>query len=83
MSLPRIATREEWLAARRELLTREKELTRQRDALSAERRSLPMVEVHKDYAFDSPNGTVALIDMFDGRRHRRAVSRLLRAPAHP
>jgi len=68
MSLPRIATREEWLAARRELLTREKELTRQRDALSAERRSLPMVEVHKDYAFDGPNGTVALIDMFDGRR---------------
>ena len=44
MSLPKIATREEWLAARRELLAKEKELTRHRDALSNERRNLPMVE---------------------------------------
>ena len=34
MSVPRIATREEWLAARQELLAKEKELTRQRDALN-------------------------------------------------
>jgi predicted dithiol-disulfide oxidoreductase (DUF899 family) len=67
MSLPRIATRQEWLAARKELLIREKELTRQRDALSAERRNLPMVEIEKDYVFDGPNGTVHLIDMFEGR----------------
>src|ERR1700682_5136201 len=68
MSLPRIATRDEWLAARKGLLEREKELTRQRDALNAERRNLPMVEVVKDYLFDGPNGTARLIDMFEDRR---------------
>ena len=45
MSLPKIATRDEWLAARIELLAKEKELTRRRDALNVERRNLPMVEV--------------------------------------
>jgi predicted dithiol-disulfide oxidoreductase (DUF899 family) len=34
MSVPEIATREGWLAARKELLAKEKELTRQRDALA-------------------------------------------------
>jgi predicted dithiol-disulfide oxidoreductase (DUF899 family) len=67
MSLPRIADREEWLAARERLLAKEKELTRQRDALSAERRQLPMVEVEKEYRFEGPGGTVGLIDLFEGR----------------
>jgi predicted dithiol-disulfide oxidoreductase (DUF899 family) len=67
MSLPRIATRDEWLAARTELLAKEKELTRQRDALNVERRNLPMVEITKDYTFDGPEGTVRLRDMFEGR----------------
>ena len=40
MSLPEIATREEWIAARTQLLEREKELTRARDALIADRRRL-------------------------------------------
>ena len=44
-NLPRIASHEEWLAARKELLAKEKELTRARDALSAQRRRLPMVEI--------------------------------------
>ena len=68
MSLPQIATREAWLAARKELLAKEKDLTRLRDALNAERRDLPMVEIEKDYIFDGPNGAVRLIDMFEGRR---------------
>ncbi len=68
MSLPRIATRQEWLAARKDLLAKEKELTRQRDALNTERRNLPMVEVEKQYVFDGPDGPVSLADMFDGRR---------------
>ena len=34
-NLPRVVSRDEWLAARKDLLAREKELTRQRDAMSA------------------------------------------------
>ena len=67
MSLPKVATRDEWLIARKELLTKEKDLTGQRDALNAERRNLPMVEVEKDYTFDGPDGPVRLLDMFEGR----------------
>ncbi|MGW0174527.1 DUF899 domain-containing protein [Rhodococcus sp. NPDC003322] len=68
MSLPRIGTRDEWLAARTELLTREKELTRQRDALNTARRNLPMVAVEKDYVLHGPTGPVRLLDLFDGLR---------------
>ena len=67
MSLPRVVSRDEWLAARTDLLAKEKELTRQRDALSAERRRLPMVEVDKEYVFEGPDGKVTLLDMFEGR----------------
>ncbi len=48
-------------------LAKEKDLTRQRDTLNTERRELPMVEIDEDYTFDGPNGTVRLIDMFEGR----------------
>jgi predicted dithiol-disulfide oxidoreductase (DUF899 family) len=68
MSLPKIATRADWLRARKELLDQEKDLTRQRDSLNTTRRELPMVEVEKDYLFDGPNGPARLIDMFDGHR---------------
>jgi predicted dithiol-disulfide oxidoreductase (DUF899 family) len=68
MSLPEIATREEWLLARKELLVAEKELTRRRDALNARRRRLPMVEIDKRYSFQGPQGSVGLLDLFDGRR---------------
>lgn len=67
MNLPKIVSRDEWLAARMELLTKEKELTRQRDALNAQRRELPMVEIAKDYVLDGPNGVVSLLDLFEGR----------------
>jgi predicted dithiol-disulfide oxidoreductase (DUF899 family) len=67
MTLPQIASRDEWLAARRELLADEKELTRRRDALSAKRRSLPMVEITKDYVFTGPDGPASLLDLFEGR----------------
>jgi predicted dithiol-disulfide oxidoreductase (DUF899 family) len=66
MTLPRIASREEWLAARKALLVKEKELTRQRDALNIERRNLPMVEVEKDYVFEGPDGPARLLDLFEG-----------------
>jgi predicted dithiol-disulfide oxidoreductase (DUF899 family) len=67
MSLPRIATRQEWLAARTALLDEEKELTRWRDALNVRRRELPMVEVTDDYVFDGPKGPMHLVDLFEGR----------------
>src|SRR5215204_1901907 len=66
--LPAVATRDEWLAARLELLKKEKEHTRMRDALNAERRRLPMVKVEKDYRFRSPTGEKRLIGLFDGRQ---------------
>ena len=68
MSLPRIATRDEWLDARRALLDEEKDLTRRRDALNTRRRELPMVEVEKNYTFEGSDGTVRLVDLFEGRR---------------
>ena len=38
-----IVSRDQWVAARQQLLEREKELTRLRDQLSEQRRSLPWV----------------------------------------
>jgi predicted dithiol-disulfide oxidoreductase (DUF899 family) len=68
MSLPDVTSRDEWLAARKQLLTREKELTRARDALNADRRRLPMVAMDKPYAFEGPKGPASLLDLFEGRR---------------
>jgi len=62
-----IVSRDEWIAARRELLAKEKELTRLRDQLNARRRELPWVKVEKTYAFDGPNGQETLADLFAGR----------------
>jgi predicted dithiol-disulfide oxidoreductase (DUF899 family) len=63
----RIASRENWLAERIELLAEEKEFTRQRDRLAAKRRALPWVKVEKEYRFDTPDGTKTLGELFDGR----------------
>lgn len=68
MDLPKVTSRDEWLAARKELLAKEKEATRVRDALRAERQALPMVEVEQDYVFEGPDGKASLLDMFEGRR---------------
>jgi predicted dithiol-disulfide oxidoreductase (DUF899 family) len=67
MSPPEVVSREEWRAARKELLAREKEMTRARDALSAERRRLPMVRIDKPYEFEGPDGKASLADLFEGR----------------
>jgi predicted dithiol-disulfide oxidoreductase (DUF899 family) len=63
----RVVSREEWTAARKELLSKEKQLTRLRDELAAERRALPWVKIEKAYVFDAPEGKVTLADVFDGR----------------
>ena len=65
---PKIASQDEWLAARKELLAREKEVTRLNDRVSAERRRLPMVKIEKDYVFQGPQGRTSLLDLFDGKR---------------
>src|SRR5919199_4158913 len=65
---PPITSRDEWLAQRKLLLAREKEATRVRDAVSAARRRLPMVRLEKDYTFTGPEGTVSLLDLFNGNR---------------
>jgi predicted dithiol-disulfide oxidoreductase (DUF899 family) len=66
-NLPEGVSREEWLAARQELLRKEKELTRARDRVNADRRRLPMVRVDEPYTFDGPEGPVSLLDLFEGR----------------
>ncbi len=68
MKLPPVVSSDEWQAARESLLVKEKEATRARDALAAERRQQPMVRIDKDYAFEGPDGTASLLDLFDGRR---------------
>jgi predicted dithiol-disulfide oxidoreductase (DUF899 family) len=63
----RVGSREEWLAAREELLKREKEHTRLGDELAKARRDLPWVKVEKDYRFDTADGEKTLAELFDGR----------------
>ena len=63
----RIGTREEWQAARDELLAMEKELTRRGDALAEKRRALPWVPIEKEYTFATKDGPRSLAQLFDGR----------------
>jgi predicted dithiol-disulfide oxidoreductase (DUF899 family) len=63
----KVGTREEWLAARVELLKREKELTRRSDELARERRELPWVPVEKEYSFETGEGMKTLAELFDER----------------
>ena len=51
-NLPAVVSREEWLAARTELLAQEKALTRHRDEVNAARRRLPMVRIDNDLDAD-------------------------------
>jgi predicted dithiol-disulfide oxidoreductase (DUF899 family) len=62
-----VGTRDEWLAARVELLDEEKELTRRSDELARKRRELPWVPVEKEYSFETDEGTKTLAELFDGR----------------
>jgi predicted dithiol-disulfide oxidoreductase (DUF899 family) len=63
----KVGTREEWLAARLELLDDEKELTRRSDELALRRQELPWVRIDKDYEFDTDDGKASLADLFGGR----------------
>jgi predicted dithiol-disulfide oxidoreductase (DUF899 family) len=67
MAEHRIGTREQYDAARDELLREEKELTRRSDELARKRRELPWVPVEHGYSFETEGGTKTLADLFDGR----------------
>jgi predicted dithiol-disulfide oxidoreductase (DUF899 family) len=67
MSTPTIVTREEWLAARGQLLTREKEHTHLADELARARRELPWLAVDKEYTLQTADGPKTLAELFDGR----------------
>ncbi len=68
IKLPAIVSEDEWKKAREAFLVKEKAATKARDALAAERRRLPMVKIEKEYAFAGPQGTMSLLDLFEGRR---------------
>ncbi|MDT5387041.1 MAG: hypothetical protein QOE04_682 [Mycobacterium sp.] len=68
MKTPPIVSAQQWKAAHQELLVKEKEFTRRRDALAASRRRMPWTQVEHRYEFESPEGTVSLVDLFAGRR---------------
>ncbi|HKE39334.1 MAG TPA: DUF899 domain-containing protein [Casimicrobiaceae bacterium] len=80
MDQPRVVSRAEWLAARRELLAEEKALTQWRDELAIERRKLPMVRIEKEYMFEDVNGRRSLRDLFE-RRHQLIVYHFMFDPA--
>jgi predicted dithiol-disulfide oxidoreductase (DUF899 family) len=63
----KVVGREEWEAARDELIQREKEHTRMADELARRRRELPWVAIEKDYEFDAEDRTRTLAELFDGR----------------
>jgi predicted dithiol-disulfide oxidoreductase (DUF899 family) len=63
----KVVSREEWQAARDELLQREKEHTRMADELARQRRELPWVAIGKRYRFDTDNGPTTLPELFGGR----------------
>jgi predicted dithiol-disulfide oxidoreductase (DUF899 family) len=67
MAKPPTGTRDEWLAARLELLQAEKEHTRRGDELAQQRRELPWVRIDKDYIFETDQGSASLADLFGGR----------------
>ena len=67
MTKHKTGTREEWLAARLELLEAEKELTRRSDGLARRRQALPWVRIDKEYRFETEEGSASLPDLFRGR----------------
>jgi predicted dithiol-disulfide oxidoreductase (DUF899 family) len=63
----KVVSREQWTAARFELLKAEKELTRRSDELARRRQELPWVRVDKRYRFETDEGSALLADLFRGR----------------
>jgi predicted dithiol-disulfide oxidoreductase (DUF899 family) len=67
MPTHKTGTRDQWLAARLELLKAEKELTRRSDDVAKQRQDLPWVAIDKPYRFETDKGSASLADLFRGR----------------
>jgi predicted dithiol-disulfide oxidoreductase (DUF899 family) len=67
-ALPAVVDRSTWQAQLDALLVREKAHTHEGDAIAATRRRLPMVEVDATMTVVGPQGTVSLLEVFEGRR---------------
>ncbi|HEX9379286.1 MAG TPA: DUF899 family protein [Gaiellaceae bacterium] len=63
----KVGTREEWSAARKELLDREQQLGNVDEELAKQRQELPWVPVEKEYTFDTEEGKKTLAELFEGR----------------
>src|SRR5206468_257846 len=68
MKTPSIVSRQDWEAARAQMLMKEKAHMRAGDALAEQRRRMPWMAVEKAYQFEGPNGKASLLDLFEGRR---------------
>ena len=66
-ALPVVVDRATWQAELDALRVREKAHTREGDAIAAARRRLPMVEVDAALPLIGENGTVTLLEAFEGR----------------
>src|SRR4051794_41081132 len=67
VTMHKTGTRNDWLAARLELLEAEKDLTRRADDLARRRQELPWVQIDKEYRFETDAGPASLVDLFGGR----------------
>jgi predicted dithiol-disulfide oxidoreductase (DUF899 family) len=63
----KIGTREEWQAARDELVKLEGEQAKQNEEIKKKRLELPWVAVEKEYEFDTEEGKKTLAELFEGR----------------
>ena len=74
-----IVSRQDWIAARKQLLAREKDFTRMRDELTAARRNLPWERVDKRYVFQTDAGPKTLAELF-GDKQQLVVYHFMFAP---
>src|SRR5688500_18816592 len=77
-----VATGDEWIAARKELLEREKALTRLSDETARARQALPRVRVEREDVFDTPAGPRTLAELVEGRS-QRIVYHFMHGPLTP
>jgi predicted dithiol-disulfide oxidoreductase (DUF899 family) len=82
MTTHKTGTRDQWLAARLELLKAEKELTRRSDELARQRQDLPWVRIDKEYRFETDEGSASLADLFRGHSQILCALDKPRLPSH-